>query len=319
MRRNSGEGGWSKYLRGPYVLAFLVLVFCVLFIGQMGYFKKAPTTNNPPVLSVQPAVAPTNQSAQGAATSDDELRQAHALAKSLGASMDTLQSRHRVLSVEAARLSNLLTSVTQSSEAFRKQAAASLEEAKAELLARSKRIETLERELGALNQQLRDLGERIARQDARIAETERRAATSEDARVALRASLDSLQAEKRELESRYRTKESMVAQVTKLRNGEVAARDSLLRRSWLGSSGSKVASKGTSKAKANTPKPSPGTVKSTKPRVEVADVASPRAKANQPAVGVRSSAVVPPSDRLNVKTNLPTTIRPGGGVDSRGR
>ena len=316
MRRNSGEGGWSKYLRGPYVLAFLVLVFCVLFVGQMGFFKKAPTTNNPPVLSVQPAVAPTNQSSQGGATAEDELRQAHALAKSLGASMDALQSRHKALSVEAVRLSNLLTSVTQSSEAFRKQAAASLEEAKAELLARSKRIETLERELGALNQQLRDLGERIARQDARIAETERRAATSEEARVALRASLESMQAEKRELESRYRTKDSMVAQVTKLRNGEVAARDSLLRRSWLGSLGSKGASKG---AKANTPKPSPGTVKSTKPRVEVADVASPRAKANQPAVGIRSSAVVPPSDRLNVRTNVPTTVRPGGGAERRGR
>ncbi|MEY3277107.1 MAG: hypothetical protein RL153_2375, partial [Verrucomicrobiota bacterium] len=157
--------------------------------------------------------------------------------------LDALRLQRSEVLTEATRLSNVLARVTRESDAFRKQAATALEEAKAEILARSRRIEVLEGEIGALTQQLRDLAERLGRQDVRIAETERKMASSETERVALKATLEALQAERRILEARFNAKESMLAEVKKQRDSESAARDSLFRRNWLAKSKAAEAAK----------------------------------------------------------------------------
>lgn len=147
--------------------------------------------------------------------------------------LEGLKSSRDLALAEASRMSNVMSQVLRESTAFRQDAAKSIEEAKSEIMARSKRIEALEAELGALNQQLRDLGERLARQNARVAEAERMLASSEGDKTSIRSTLNALLAEKMDLEKKLQAKESAVAEVRKTRNREYAARDSIFRKNWL--------------------------------------------------------------------------------------
>lgn len=257
-------------------------VFVVLFSFQMGWLpggaKKDPVlwrSNTPPPVSVAPprkeaAPLPPEQI-------DQQLRAAQIKVTTLSVELDALRMQRSEAMTEATRLSNVLARVTLESDAFRKQAATALEEAKAEILARSRRIEVLEGEIGSLTQQLRDLAERLGRQDVRIAETERKMASSETERVALKATLEALQAERRILEARFNAKESMLAEVKKQRDSESAARDSLFRRNWLAKSKAAEAAK---QGKAPASKPSVSKPGTSKVRVDVSEIPSPRGKSS---------------------------------------
>lgn len=273
------------------------MVFFVLFSIQMGWFsspRKAGSEATGPAQGPGP-VEPKETAGQ---TNVEQLLQQLSAAQSkvtvLAVDVEALRLQRSEAVTEASRLSNILARVNQESDAVRKQAAAALEEAKAEILARSRRIEVLEGEIGALTQQLRDLAERLGRQDARIAEAERKAVATESERVALKASLEALQAERRVLEDRFRSKESLLAEVRKQRDSESAARDSLFRRNWLAKS---MASEAAKPAKVPPRKATLNKPSAPKMRVDVSEVASPRGKGAGKAVRTNAPASSVPSGK----------------------
>lgn len=256
----------------------MLVVFLVLFSMQMGWFSGASKPGTQ-VADQSPGPKPVEVRQETGKTNVDEmwqqLRAAQTKVTSLAVDVEALRLQRSEALKEASRLSNVLVNVTRESDAIRKQTAAALEEAKAEILARSRRIEVLEGEIGALTQQLRDLAERLGRQDARIAEAERQVATSESERIALKATLKALQEERRVLEARFNAKESMLAEVKKQRDSESAARDSLFRRNWLAKSKAAELAK---PAKAPATKPAVSKPGAAKVRVDVSEVATPRGK-----------------------------------------
>lgn len=241
----------------------------------MGWF--GGSAKKDPVLSRSDAPSPVSTEAPRREASNvpagqvgQQLRAAKFELTTLSVELDALRRQRSEALNEATRLSDVLARVTRESDAFRKRADTALEEAKAEILARSRRIEVLEGEIGSLTQQLRDLAERLGRQDVRIAETERKMASSETERFRLKATLEALQAERRVLEARFNAKESMLAEVKKQRDSESAARDSLFRRNWVAKSKAAEAAK-QSKSQASKPTVSkPGTGKV---RVDVSEIA----------------------------------------------
>lgn len=280
-----------RIFRGPYLLAAMLAGFLLLFSIQMGWLSPSKKGDDAVAgsgsMARPPRLTETNSDVpkEGREQLEQQLRAAQSKVTSMSVELDAMLLQRKDALTEATSLSNILVRVTRESDAFKKQAATALEEAKAEILARSRRIEVLEGEIGALTQQLRDLAERLGRQDARIAETERRMANSESERVALKATLDALQAERRILEARFNAKEAMLADVTRQRNSEVAARDSLFRRNWLAKSKAAEAAKQT---KSSASKPAVSKPGSGKVRVDVSEVAPPRPKA--PAKPSRTNA-----------------------------
>lgn len=274
-----------------------MVALVILLVGgmasQLGWLSgKRPVGNTKEPVSLTTLPRPTPPNQVTSQVLGQQLHAAQAKVAAQGAELDILRLRQGEIVLEALRLSNLLAKATVESEDLRVSAQRALDEAKAEILQRSKRIEFLEGEIGALNHQLRDLSERLGRQDARIAEAERRAATSEAERIALKGTLASLQAERRELEERVRSKEVVLSQVKRLRDEESAARDSLFRRNWLAKSQAKPTEP------AANPVPAPSAVGPRKPVKHGIDVS-----VAQPPKARGPRGVVPPQKGSGARTN----------------
>lgn len=281
--------------KGAYIFAVVFGTFLILFSIPKGCFPSATKQNSIARRSNAQAslvVEAPKENAAAVPTEpfEQQLRVAQIEVATLSGELKALRLQRVGALTEVTRLSNLVARTTRDSDALRKQAAAALEEAKAEILARSRRIEVLEGEIGSLTQQVRDLAERLGRQDVLIAETERKRASTDAERVALKATLEALQAERRVLEARFNAKESILAEVKRQRNSESAARDSLFRRNWLAKPKSADAER-PSKVHASKPRVSkPGAVKV---RVDVSEVTSSRGKGfeNKDRTNVTASTI----------------------------
>lgn len=228
--------------------------------------------------------------------------------------IEILRANRESALAEAARLSNQLARVTRESDAYRVEAGKAMAAAKAEVLARSKRIENLEAELGALNQQVKDLAEKLSRQVARVAEAERQLASAEGDRTEARRRLDALLAEKAELDNRFRSKQALTAQLKKLKEEEYAARDSVFRRNWLTFLKSDKAANGVSAAGAGAKAATPVKVTKQAPPTKPAKPSQVRQKDGEDKLRVAGTAGGSPRATASRKASATTSTSPRGSI-----